>query len=256
MSTQTARDLAPFNSVKVNIEPTTLIDATTRFESEIWISTEPMQWLATAIENAISDAQYHESSVKAVKIGGVDETSIANMFIASAKVAIAARIFQVRGDRTKFDKKNFEYVSLLGPVLGMYGVYHDAVEAYDIIPKLNDSLLEDLKSLGAIAKDGELQIPEWYPEVMFLFRRYHLMTNFGLPKELTVDTNQCFKITVDGNCVIGKPGASVTEVLIASLVHSSKLTDLFGAYRTLYTGIATLRTTFELIGLKALHDLG
>jgi len=251
-----------FNSAKVAIEPTVLMDAQTRFESEINVSKEPLQWLADAIEMAISDAQFREPTkvtvtIPATKEGEEDRvvTSISEMFILSAKVAIGARVYQTSGRHAKFDKKNFEYVSLLGPVLGTYGVYHDSAEAYDIVPKLGTELRDELEQVGAI-KDGTFSVPEWYSQVMFIFRRFHLMTAYGLPKELTVDSNQCFKISVANNCVIGKPGATTADVLIAALVHSSKLTDLFGAYRTLYTGISTLRTTFESIGLKALHDLG
>jgi hypothetical protein len=251
-----------FNSVKVAIEPTTLIGAQSRFESDIAVSEQPLQWLANAIDMAISDALYREPTNLEIKISDYQKpgnvksvTSIAEMFILCAKVAIGARVFQVSGARSKFDKKNFEYVSLLGPVLGMYGVYHDSVEAYDIIPRLGEGLKKELKEVGAITKNDEFTVPDWYQQCMLLFRRFHLMTNYGLPKEITVESNQCFKLTVSDNCVIGKPGASTAEVLLAALVHSSKLTDLFGAYRTLYTGISTLRTTFESIGLKALHDL-
>jgi hypothetical protein len=245
-----------FGKPEVCIEPTVLLDAQTRFESEITLNEKPISWMADAIASAVESASYHQPVVKEVQIGSEAVTDIAEMFISATKVAIGARVFQVSdGKNCKFDKKNFEYPSLLGPVLGMYGVYHDATEAYDIYPVLGKETLDELKTLGALKKDGSFMIPEWYADVMSIMRKFHIMTNYGLPKEVAVESNMCFKVTVQDNAIIGKPGASDAEILISALVHSSKLTDLFGAYRTLYTGIETLRSTFESIGLKALHDL-
>lgn len=243
-----------FASSSLVVNPTTLNSAETRYDAEVTLNSDPINWLANTIENAISDTMFRDPKPIAIKAGTVSLTTISQCFIAAAKVAIGARVCQVAGLPSKFDKKNFEYVALMGPILGTYGIYHDATEAFDIVPALGATLKKDLQDLGCYDK-GAFIIPEWYPEVMFLFRRYHLMTGYGLPKETTTNDPSIFKVTVEDDVVIGKRAVGVREVLIACLVSSSKLTDLFGAYRTLYTGLQTVRTTIENIGLKALHDL-
>jgi len=243
-----------FASSSLVLNPTTLGTVETRYTADITINPEPIGWLANAIDNAISDASFRDPKPIEVKAGKIKLESIASLFIATAKVAIGARVYQVSGMPTSFDKKNFEYVALLGPILGTYGVYHDSTEAYDIVPVLGDTLKSDLQDLGCFEK-GSLIIPEWYSDAMMIFRRYHLMTGYGLPKEITTDDPSIFKVTVEQDLVIGRDAITVRDVLIACLVSSSKLTDLFGAYRTLYTGLKTVRTTIENIGLKALHDL-
>lgn len=253
MATTMQKDVFASSSLALN--PTTLGTATTRYNAEVTLNEEPIRWLATTIENAISDASYRDPKPIDIQAGKVSISSISEAFIAAAKVAIGARIFQVAGLPTRFEKKNFEYVALMGPILGTYGVYHDSTEAYDIVPSLGATLKSDLQDLGCIEK-GIFIVPEWYSDVMFIFRRYHLMTGYGLPKETTTDDPSIFKVTVENDLVIGRHAVGVREVLISCLVSSSKLTDLFGAYRTLYTGLKTVRTTIENIGLKALHDLG
>lgn len=244
-----------FASSSFAMNPTTLGTATTRYNAEIQINEEPIAWLGDTIENAISDTSFRDPKPIDIQAGKVKIESISQAFKIAAQVAIGARVYQVSGLPTSFDKKNFEFVALLGPILGTYGVYHDADEAYDIIPSLGSELKGALQDLGCIEK-GRFVIPDWYSELMSYFRRYHLMTGYGLPKETTTDDPSIFKVTVEDNLVIGRHAVSVREVLIACLVSSSKLTDLFGAYRTLYTGLRTVRTTIENIGLKALHDLG
>lgn len=243
-----------FASSSLVLNPTTLGTATTRYNAEVTLNEEPISWLANTIENAISDASFRDPKPIDIQAGKLKISSISEAFKVAAKVAIGARIFQVSGMPTRFDKKNFEYVALMGPILGTYGVYHDATEAYDIVPSLGNTLKSDLQDLGCIDR-GMFVVPEWYSEVMYIFRRYHLMTGYGLPKETTTDDPSIFKVTVENERVIGRTAVGVREVLIACLVSSSKLTDLFGAYRTLYTGLHTVRTTIENIGLKALHDL-
>lgn len=243
-----------FASSSLVLNPTTLGTVATRYSAEVTLNEEPIAWMANAIENAISDASFRDPKPIDIQAGNVRITSISEAFKIAAKVAIGARVYQVAGLPTHFDKKNFEYVALMGPVLGTYGVYHDATEAYDIVPSLGNTLKSDLQDLGCIDK-GMFVVPEWYSDVMYIFRRYHLMTGYGLPKETTTDDPSIFKVTVEDNLVIGRQAVGVREVLIACLVSSSKLTDLFGAYRTLYTGLQTVRTTIENIGLKALHDL-
>jgi hypothetical protein len=236
------------------MNPTILSTAETRYTAEIVINDVPMNWLATAIDNAISDTSFRQPTPVDIEAGKVHIQNFHDAFIAAAEVAIGARVYQVAQLPTRFDKKNFEYVALLGPIMGMYGVYHDANEAYDIVPALPKKLKTKLEDMGVIV-NGVFTVPEWYQEVMYLFRRHHLMTGYGLPKDVSVSEPTCFKISLEGENIVGKPGATVREVLIASLVYSSKLTDLFGAYRTLYSGIGALRTTIENIGLKALHNL-
>lgn len=255
MLNETTGKKSAFDVDSFKLNPTTLVSATTRYSAEIAINEQPLSWMANAIESAISDVSYREPDIS-ITVTGYEEpvTSIATLFMLSSKVAIAARVFQVTHRPMKIDKKNFEYVSLLAPVLGMYGVYHDATEAYDIEPVLSDELTTELESLGVIIQGIFVQ-PKWYSDVMMLFRRFHLMTGYGLPKGVTVDDPSCFKLTCENEQIIGKPGCNLKQVLIATLVSSSKLTDLFGAYRTLYTGIGALRSTFESIGLKALHNL-
>lgn len=243
-----------FANSSLALNPTILGSATTRYYAEIVINEEPISWLATTIENAISDSSFRDPKPIDIKAGKMEIHSISEAFKTAAIVAIGARVFQVAGMPTRFDKKNFEYIALFGPILGTYGVYHDATEAYDIIPSLGTTLKSKLQDLGCIDK-GMFVIPEWYSDVMYIFRRYHLMTGYGLPKETTTDDPSIFKVTVEDDRVIGRSAVGVREVLIACLVSSSKLTDLFGAYRTLYTGLHTVRTTIENIGLKALHDL-
>lgn len=259
MSQTTTMNFGCFEEAKVVLQPTVLLDAPTRYDAEIVTNDVPLRWLADAIDSAITQSSYHEVNVELTIPGEEGEEplvldNMADIFMAAAKVAIGARLAQCNG-KTRFDKKNFEYVSLLGPVLGMYGIYHDSGEAYDIWPVMGPELREDLKRLRAIDEKGNFIVPDWYADANFLFRKFKLFTNFGLPKETTVDTNCMFKLSVDNNAIVGKPGMSTAAVLISALVHSSKLTDLFGSYRTLYTGISTLRTTFETIGLKALHAL-
>lgn len=243
-----------FAKSSIAINPTILSTAETRYTAEIVINEVPMNWLANAVDNAISDTSFREPTPVDIVAGDVHITSYREAFIAAAEVAIGARVYQVSQLPTHFDKKNFEYIALLGPILGMYGVYHDSNEAYDIVPALPKTFKAKLESMGVIV-NGAFTVPEWYQDVMYMFRRHHLMTGYGLPKDVSVPEPTCFKISLEGENIVGKPGATVREVLIASLVYSSKLTDLFGAYRTLYSGIGALRTTIESIGLKALHDL-
>lgn len=237
----------------VTINPTTLLNAESKFTAAINVQEQPVTWLADAIGDAVDAASYREYQLPAsLKVDGVND--LATLFIAVFKVTLGARIAQCN-NRSRFDKKNFEYPSLLGPIIGAYGVYHNAEEAYDIYPVAGDDLTAELKRLGALDKAGFFVVPEWYPEAMRTFRKVHISTNYGLPKDVTVDNPDTFKITVENAAVIGRPGASVDDVFIAALVSSSKLTDLFGSYRTLYCGITALRTAIENVGLKALHDL-
>lgn len=246
----------PFDHTQLVIHPVILSSATTRYQAEVFINEEPISWLAQTIENAISDTSFRDPKPIEFEVNGKKVTSIAQAFILSTKVALGARIYQVSGLPTQFDKKNFEYVALLSSILGSYGVYHNSEEAYDIVPVLGSKLKGELQEMGCFSTSGAFIVPAWYADVMSMFRRYHLMTGYGLIRETTIDDASIFKISVDQNVVVGRHAVGVREVLIACLVSSSKLTDLFGAYRTLYTGLATVRTTIENIGLKALHDLG
>lgn len=271
--TETNNNFGDFANTKFTMVPTTRTDAKGDYESEILVYRQPLQWMAETIENVINNTLYREPDINITvqeaqeevrdEVGNLMKeakeektiTSIADLFIACSLVAIGARIAQCSRKKTHFDKKNFEYVSLLGPVLGSYGIYHDSKEAYDIVPILSPELKQNLKDLAATNRRDEFVVPEWYAKAMLFFRQVGMFTNYGLPKEITVDNNRMFKLTVDNGLVIGKPDATTAEVLIASLVYSRKLTDLFGAYRTLYSGISTMRTTFEEIALKSLHAL-
>jgi hypothetical protein len=253
-----------FDQVEININPTVADDEQTRFCAEVSVSEQPIMWLANAIATAIEASAYGNVNLPKLGLSVVDEamaegdpvTAIANMVVLTTKVAIAARVAQCNPDmRTKFDKKNFEYLAVCGSLLGAYGVYHNEEEAYDIVPIINAELKAELEAVGAIDSTGAVVIPEWYRDAMLQFRRYKLMTGYGLPKEMTVNTPDIFKLTQVGTRIKGRPGISDKDVLIATLVYSSKLSDLFGAYRTHYAGISALRTTIESIGLKALHDL-
>lgn len=244
------------SSLKIN--PTVLESAQNRYDAAIVVNKEPINWLANVIANAIYDARYTKLEPKsfALYTDGRTENDIAELFIAAAKVAIGARVYQVSNRRTGFNKKQFEYIALLGPILGSYGVYHDATLAYDIVPKLSVELEKELKEMGCFSESGAFIVPAWYPDVMAYFRRFHLMTGYGLPRDQIISDPSIFELTVESERVIGTTTAmSVKNVIIATLVSSSKLTDLFGSYRVLYTGLQTVRTSIENIGLKALHDL-
>lgn len=247
------------------INPRVLESAENRYEAEVRVNAEPLEWLANAIQNAIESAPGRPINTSRIGLYVGEEgvtpsetetaADIAQVFMACAYVAIGARVLQVNQGRTRFDKRNFEYVALLLPVIAGYGLFSNQEEAYDIVPTLDDALETKLKVLGCFSKDGAFIVPEWYSRAMLFFRAQKLMTGFGLPKDIRVDSPMFFKLTAEGDQVIGHPGASLAEVLIATLVSSSKLTDLFGAYRTFYCGIKSVRSAIEGIGLKALHDL-
>lgn len=247
------------------LNPRVLENAESRYTAEVRVNVEPLEWLANAIQIGIESAPGRpiDTSKIGLYVDGKGVTpiktdtvaDIAQVFMATAYVAIGARVLQVSGGRTQFDKKNFEYVALLLPVISGYGIFSNQEEAYDIVPTLDGALKNKLKVLGCFSENGAFILPEWYSRAMLFFRGQKLMTGFGMPKDIRVDTPMFFKLTAEGNQIIGHPGASLAEVLIATLVSSSKLTDLFGAYRTFYCGIKSVRSAIEGIGLKALHDL-
>jgi hypothetical protein len=284
---QQATDMGLFDVKGLEINPTVLTSAVTRYEAKVRVNDEPITWLADTIQLGIESSQYREvdtskvgllvnqtgddAVITTVDIAKVPQLlkentederfgwrtlDISTLFKMCAYVAIGARIVQTSGLKAQFDKKNFEYIALLFPVIANYGLYSNQAEAYDIVPVMGDELKETLQSLGCFSKDGKFIVPDWYPRAMLFFRSQKLMTGYGLPKDIHVDSPMFFKLTMENNMVIGHPGANVAEVLIATLVSSSKLLDLFGAYRTLYCGISTVRSAIENIGLKALHDLG
>lgn len=243
-----------FDKKTVEINPSVLFDAKSDYEAEIVMQEKPVTWLANTIASSVDFASHGTFSLPLKLHEEAHANDLAELFVNCFKVALGARIAQCQGGPLHFDKRNFVFPSVLGPILAQYGVYHDEAQAYTITPVMGDSLKNDLKDLGA-EQNGFFVEPEWYADAMSLLRKVHLMTAYGLPKDTTVDNPDTFKLCVEGNAVIGRPGMSVDDVLIAALVSSSKLTDLFGSYRTLYCGIASLRSAIENVGLKALHSL-
>jgi hypothetical protein len=249
---------------KINTNPVALTSVKGEFKAEISTNEQPIRWLADAIEDAILAATNFsaetgfEADENEEQEDKVTFDSISDMFVACFKVALGARLAAVADGKVTFSRRDFEYVSLVGPILAQYGVYENELEAYRIVPVWSESLLNDLKKLKAVNEKSVFVVPDWYKAAIRRLRAFGLHTSFGLPKDKLVPTPDMFLLSTDKAAnpgVVGKPDASPQRVFIASLVSSAALTELFGQYRLYYGRISSIRSAVEDIGLKALHKL-
>jgi len=239
----------------LTLHPSVSEDAAVRHETPISLVTDPVKWLGEAIEQGINTLSYNPVEIPKAITDVLGDVSISDLFVATARVAVGASILNVNGSRVRIDKANFEYISLQFPLMDEYKIYHNAENAYDIVPVVCKEDLDELKTMKCLV-NGNFVVPDWYPQAMLFFRRFGLMTGYGLPKDKYTDDPSIYQLTTEDGVIRGLPGHSVHKVMVAAALTSAKLTDLFGSYRIYYCGIHTLRSTFETIGLKALHALG
>jgi len=259
-----------FDLRKFHCTPTVLPSAESDFRCPVETNDDPVKWLADAMEDAVIEARQGRDDTgisaddlpKCLCVERTDSQgditlvpSMSAIIQATFSVALGARLAQCSGEKLTFDKRNFEYIAIFVDVLGKYGKYVNQEKAYTIYPLAGAELVSDLKELGALNKTTFV-IPSWYPLAMRMCRRAGIFTAYGLPKETTVDTPEMFKLTCEDGMIVGvDTGAGADCILTATLVYASSLIELFGSYRTLYTGISATRTAIEDLGYKALHNL-
>jgi len=250
-------------SSKMVVNPAVLEDATDTYVTEVTFNEKPMEWLANAIADAIGIVR-HDYTIPedlANKFG-----TLPDLFIAVATVALGARIAQINHLRG-FDKKNFMYPAVLNDILQKYGEVRNQEEAYTITPVWSDALKAKLEELGAVVtqkssktntnwqQNTQFVVPDWYERAVSFLSHFGLFVGYGLPKDVVTAEEQIYQIRVDGDRIVGKAGISNEFVLTTAFVSATQLSDLFGAYRTLYGGIRMVRSAIETIGMRALHDV-
>lgn len=176
------------------------------------------------------------------------EEDLINVF----RLSLYARIAQVnQGLKLDGSPRDFEYPSVLGPILGAIGKFEDPQKNLVIEPKLPGSASE-------FVVNARLKIPENYSRVVFLLRTVGLQTNFGLPVDRTTQNPSFYQLALsDDEAIIGVTNdASPDMVLVSTLVHMSALVDLFGQYRVLYGAVTQVRSAIQDIALASVHFAG
>lgn len=235
----------------------------------------PIDWLAAAIADAVDATSFKEvqTFVTDDQIKDMDlENNVEALVTASFKVALGARLADVNNKKCFTGRKNFEYPSLIGPVIAAYGRVEDSDIGLTIWPTPSDQLTRDLVRLGCYTVREPVEsvcfedvqgfrMPEWYQSFMRFYRTYKLLTAYGLPSDKVIADDSIYRVTTvnttettTDNRLIGRePRISPDVQLISTIVRAASLANIFGQYRVEYCAISSMRSAIEDIALKAIH---
>lgn len=236
----------------------------------------PIDWLAEAIVNAVESTSFKEihTYVSAEALEGTGlENDPGELITAAFKVAFGARLADVNNKKCLSGRRDFEYPSLLGPILAAYGRVENGDIGLTIWPTPSDELTNELIEFGCYTVrecDVEeysfddvvgFKTPEWYQQFMYFFRNYKLLTNYGLPADKVIVDDSIYRVTTvnttettTDNRLIGREPRITPDVqLISTIVRAASLANIFGQYRVEYCAISSMRSAIEDIALKAIH---
>lgn len=108
----------------------------------------PIQWLADAIYNAVDNTTFKEVKSFVTKDDlegtGLEPDDIPGLITASFKVALGARLADLNDKKCACGRVNFEYPSLIGPIIAAYGKVDLSDIGLLIVPEADEELIADL----------------------------------------------------------------------------------------------------------------
>lgn len=250
-------------SQKVSPKSNVLDDLSYEEYPQVSINDLPITWLTETIASALENLSLKDLSDKisaeTKKSADLETATIPQLLSYCASVTLGARLADVNKMRIDGGRSNVEYPSLFGPFIAAYGRVENQEIGLTIIPVPSPELTTQLVKLGCIKKsefneNKNFTIPEWYKEFMRFFRVYHLMTNYGLPKDVVIKDDSIYQITTVSNSLIGRQSKVSPDVLlIATMLKATSMATIFGQYRVEYGFITAMRSAIEDIALKAIH---
>lgn len=236
----------------------------------------PIDWLAKAIADAVDATSFKEiqTFVTDEDLEGTGiENNVEALVTASFKVALGARLADVNNLKCLTGRKNFEFPSLIGPVIAAYGRVENNDIGLTIWPTPSDALTKDLVKMDCYTvknRDDEalcfeevqsFKMPAWYQKFMRFYRTYKLLTAYGLPMDKIIADDMIYRVTTvnttehttDNRLVGREPRITPDVQLISTIVRAASLANIFGQYRVEYCAISSMRSAIEDIALKAIH---
>lgn len=172
--------------------------------------------------------------------GQVDQNSLAR----AMRTVFNLRIMQVCKMKpvAGFRPTDYKVWSILFPVLAQIGIYRDEAAGYELYPSCEgvSVTVDDIDHLNMVVTS----LAYW-----------GLSYSMGLPKDVTIESDEIYKLSVKSEEVIGHKTVPAPVVVMSRLFFEIEaLSEIYGESRVAYSTIRYLQQVFIDVTLSQLKN--